>query len=104
MALPRSCLPTFAAVAWKQARRTRWRGALVEKEERMRKLVHAAGAVAVALALGFGGQQVLAAPAQAQMAERACTSSTCGTACFKKGYTHWACWNGVCQCSYGPPP
>jgi hypothetical protein len=76
----------------------------VKEEERMRKLVHAAGAAAVALALGFGGQQVLAAPAQAQMAERACTSSTCGTACFNKGYTHWACWNGVCQCSYGPTP
>ncbi|HEY0018297.1 MAG TPA: hypothetical protein VGC13_18470 [Longimicrobium sp.] len=71
----------------------------------MRKLVHAAGAAAVALALGFGGQQALAKPAQAQMvAPSACTSSTCGTACFKKGYTHWACWNGVCQCSYGPTP
>lgn len=71
----------------------------------MRKLVHAAGAAAVALALGFGGQQALAGPAEAQMvAPAACTSSTCGTACFKKGYTHWACWNGVCQCSYGPQP
>ncbi|HEX5725716.1 MAG TPA: hypothetical protein VFX98_09650 [Longimicrobiaceae bacterium] len=33
-----------------------------------------------------------------------CNSMTCGTACFKKGYTHWACWNGNCQCSHGPQP
>ena len=70
----------------------------------MRKIIHAAGAAAVAAALGFGGSQALAAPAAPAMTVGACTSYTCGTACFKKGYTHWACWNGVCQCSYGPPP
>jgi hypothetical protein len=70
----------------------------------MRKIIHAACAAAVAAALGFGGSQALAAPAAPEMTAGACTSSTCGTACFKKGYTHWACWNGVCQCSYGPPP
>lgn len=71
----------------------------------MRKIIQAAGAAAVAAMLGFGATQALAAPAaDAQPAARACTSSTCGTACFSKGYTHWACWNGVCQCSYGPPP
>ncbi|HEU0300856.1 MAG TPA: hypothetical protein VFR37_15445 [Longimicrobium sp.] len=70
----------------------------------MRKLIAAAGATAVALALAFGGTQVLAAPAEAQVTAGACNAMTCGTACFKKGYTHWACWNGNCQCSYGPQP
>lgn len=70
----------------------------------MRKIIHAASAAALAAALGFGGTQALAAPAAAPAGTvRACTSSTCGTACFSKGYSHWSCWNGVCQCSYGPP-
>lgn len=61
--------------------------------------------LACAAALLFGAAQATAAPAPAaEQARLACTSSTCGTACFNKGYTHWACWNGNCQCSYGPQP
>lgn len=61
-------------------------------------------AVACAGALAFGATQATAAPAPSAESKVACTSSTCGTACFAKGYTHWACWNGNCQCSYGPQP
>ena len=70
----------------------------------MRRLIQAASGAAVAVALAFGGTQALAAPAAPAGLAAACTSSTCGTACFSKGYTHWSCWNGVCQCSFGPPP
>lgn len=70
----------------------------------MRKIIHAASALAIAAALGFGGTQAMAAPAAAPAgAVRACNSMTCGTACFNKGYPHWSCWNGNCQCSFGPP-
>ena len=70
----------------------------------MRRLIQAASGAAVAVALAFGGSQAVASPAAPAGLAGACTSSTCGTACFSKGYTHWSCWNGVCQCSYGPPP
>jgi spore coat protein U-like protein len=71
----------------------------------MRRLIQAASGAAVAVALAFGGTQALASPAAPTgTLAAACTSSTCGTACFNKGYTHWSCWNGVCQCSFGPPP
>jgi hypothetical protein len=71
----------------------------------MRRLIQASAGVMVAAALAFGGTQALAAPtAPAATPRAACTSSTCGTKCFQLGYTHWACWNGNCQCSYGPPP
>jgi hypothetical protein len=69
---------------------------------------HAARAAAVAAvlaALGFGSAQALASPATpAAAGVRACDSGTCSTACFRKGYTGWYCWQGVCHCSFDPPP
>jgi len=70
----------------------------------MRRLIQATAGVAMTAALAFGGRQALAAPAAPEGAARACGAATCGTKCFQLGYTHWACWNGNCQCSYGPPP
>ena len=70
----------------------------------LKKLARGLCATAMLGTLGFGAAQALATPAQASTTASACTSSTCGTACFKKGYTHWSCWNGNCLCSYGPQP
>lgn len=69
--------------------------------------VRGISALGMLAAVGFGAAQALAAPtsgADANAALRACSSSTCATACFNKGYTHWYCWQGVCHCSYTLPP
>ncbi len=70
-----------------------------------RHVARGAATAAVLAALGFGAAQAFAAPAAPRaLAARACTSYTCGTACFQKGYTGWYCFNGVCHCTYDPPP
>lgn len=70
-----------------------------------RHVARAVAAAAVLGALGFGGAQAFAAPAAARaMAARTCVGYTCSTACFQKGYTGWYCFNGVCHCTYDPPP
>lgn len=70
----------------------------------MRKAIQAVTGLGVAAALAFGALQATATPAAAAPEAGACNAATCGTACFAKGYTHWACWNGNCQCSFGPRP
>ena len=52
--------------------------------------------------LGFGAAQALAAPAET--AAHACSSLTCASSCFNKGYDTWYCWEGVCHCGYRIPP
>jgi hypothetical protein len=56
-------------------------------------------AAAVAVALGFGGTQVLAQPDYARDEARACTDATCARVCRALGFPGGFCNSGGgCSC------